>query len=72
MKIDEDPAPVGTHGTARCKIEKLQSRAVREAEMPSCRETIVAAQSSRVTGSTRGYLRVEDHGVFVKNVGTVS
>ena len=37
MEIDEDPAPVGMHGTVRCRIEKLQFRAVREAEMPPCR-----------------------------------
>jgi hypothetical protein len=29
MEIDEDPAPVGMHGTVRCRIEKLQFRAVR-------------------------------------------
>ena len=52
MKIDEDPAPVGMHGTARCRIEKLQFRAVREAEMPRHAEVVAAPHalpSTRVT-----------------------
>jgi hypothetical protein len=53
MKIDEDPAPVGTHGTVRCRIEKLQFRAVREAEMPPSRGR---RSSSRFTEYPR-YLR---------------
>ena len=65
MEIDEDPAPVGMHGTVRCRIEKLQFRAVREAEMPPCRGR---RSSSRFTEYPR-YLRITGEPVVVTYAG---
>ena len=65
MKIDEDPAPVGTHGTVRCRIEKLQFRAVREAEMPPCRGR---RSSSRFTE----YPRYRTYAVLTTMLASVS